>query len=233
MRAALGIDRLQAVYDRVAKRYDFQHAFLTAGSDQRGRQLLLEQAVNPGDSVLDCGAGTGSTGLLAARKTGKAGKVVLFDLSEGMLAVAKQRAGQEQLLDRMEFRSGDMLQLPFADCSFDVVLSTYSMCPVYDPAGAAAEAYRVTKLGGRIGIAHSTDPRTPWVKWIADRIETVTWRVASISLGCRSVEVLPTLERLGCTVIYKKYTGVPLWPFLVFTVEKAITQSSPSACRSG
>lgn len=224
MKAALDIDRLKAVYNRVAYRYDFQHTFFTAGSDQCGRQLLVEQAVNTGDRVLDCGAGTGSTGLLAAQKTGQAGKVVLFDLSDGMLAVAKQRAAQLQLLDRMEFKSGDMLKLPFADCSFDVVLSTYSMCPVYDPTGAAAEIYRVTRPGGRIGIAHSTDPRTPWVKWLAERVETIAWRFPSISLGCRSVEVLPTLERLGCVVIYKKYIGVPLWPFLVFVVEKKIAQ---------
>jgi len=223
MREALDKTKLNAVYNRVAERYDFQHSFFTARSDQRGRELLVDKAVSPGDRVLDCGAGTGSTGLLAAQKVGETGKVVLFDMSEGMLAVARQKTAQDQMQERVEFKAGDMLGLPFEDNSFDVVLSTYSLCPVYDPAKAATELYRVTRPGGRIGIAHSTDPDTPLVKWLADRVESIVWHLPSISLGCRSVAVLPALEQLGCKVIFKNYMGVPLWPFLVFVAEKQAT----------
>lgn len=223
MRDALDKIKLKSIYNHVAERYDFQHAFFTAKSDQRGRELLVNKAVTTGDSVLDCGAGTGSTGLLAAQKVGEAGKVVLFDLSEGMLAVAKEKAAQKQLQEWVEFKTGDMLGLPFEDNSFDVVLSTYSMCPVYNPAKAATELYWVTKPGGCIGIAHSTDPDTPFVKWLADGVESIVWHLPSISLGCRSVAVLPTLEQLGCKTTFKKHIGVPLWPFLVFVVEKPTT----------
>ena len=125
--------------------------------------------------------------------------------------------------ERVEFEAGDMLGLPFEDNSFDVVLSTYSLCPVYDPVGAATELYRVTRPGGRIGIAHSTDPNTPLVKWLADRVERIVWHLPSLSLGCRSVSVLPVLQQLKCKVIFKKYMGVPLWPFLVFVAEKQAT----------
>ncbi len=145
---------------------------------------------------------------------------MLFDISESMLAVAKDRARQARLLDRLEFQTGDMLDLPFADNSFDVVLSTYSLCPVYDPAVGARELFRVTRPGGRIGIAHSAEPTGPWVRWLADRVENVVWRFPSLSLGCRSVVVLPTFEQLGCKLIFKQRIGVPLWPFLVFVVEK-------------
>jgi len=230
MRQALGQEKLRAVYDRVARRYDFQHSFLTARSDQRGRELLVDNAVTAGNEVLDCGAGTGSTGLLAARKVGASGKVMLFDLSEGMLAVAKDRARRARLLDRLEFQAGDMLGLPFADNSFDVVLSTYSLCPVYNPATGARELFRVTRPGGRIGIAHSAEPTGPWIKWLADRVENVVWRIPSLSLGCRSVEVLPTLEQLGCRTLFKQHIGVPLWPFLVFVVEK--TESHHASLRA-
>ena len=223
MREALDKVKLTSVYNRVAERYDFQHSFFTAKSDQRGRELLVDRAIFAGDRVLDCGAGTGSTGLLAAQKVGETGKVVLFDLSEGMLAVAKEKATQDQMQDRVEIKVGDMLSLPFKDNSFDVVLSTYSMCPVYNPAKATKELYRVTRPGGRIGIAHSTDPDTPIVKWLGDRVESIVWHLPSISLGCRSVAVLPTLEQLGCKVIFKKHIGVPLWPFLVFVAEKPAT----------
>jgi ubiquinone/menaquinone biosynthesis C-methylase UbiE len=220
MRQALEKNRLQSVYDRVAPRYDFQHGLLTARSDQLGRKLLVEEAVALGNLVLDCGAGTGSTGLLAADKVGPEGHVVLIDMSEKMLEVTRTKATRLDLLERLETRVGDLLALPFADESFDVVLSTYSLCPVYDPAQGAREFFRVTRPGGRIGIAHSTVPQKPWVKWLADKVENVAWHFPFISLGCRSVSVLPTLESLGGKTLFSKQIGVPLWPFLVFVVEK-------------
>lgn len=64
-------------------------------------------------------------------------KVVLFDMSAGMRAVAKEKTAQEKMQARVAFKAGDMLSLPFEDNSFDVVLSTYSLCPVCDPAKAA------------------------------------------------------------------------------------------------
>jgi ubiquinone/menaquinone biosynthesis C-methylase UbiE len=220
MRKALDKERLRAIYNHVAKRYDFQHSFFTARSDQRGREIVVEKAVSSGDRVLDCGAGTGSTALLAARKVGPSGTVVLYDMSDGMLAVAKERATGASIQERLEFQTGDMLDLPFADNSFDVALSTYSMCPLYDPAKGALELFRVVRPGGRIGIAHSTDPERPLVKWMADKVEGIVWHFPSISLGCRSVSVLPALEKAGGSIVFKKQIGIPLWPFIVFVVEK-------------
>lgn len=220
MREALDKEKLKAVYDRVARRYDRQHAFLTAKSDQRGRIILVDKAVSPGDKVLDCGGGTGSTALLAARKVGRSGKVVIIDMSKEMLAVARNRVSQAGLTDRVEFKIGDMLDLPYEDNSFDTALSTYSMCPLFDPAKGALEIFRVVRPGGCIGVAHSTDPETPLAKWLADKVESIVWLMPSISLGCRSVSVLPALERIGCRTIFKKQIGMPLWPFLVFVVEK-------------
>jgi ubiquinone/menaquinone biosynthesis C-methylase UbiE len=220
VRSALDIGVLKKVYDRVARRYDFQHGLLTARSDQRGRRLVVEGAVTAGQRILDCGSGTGSTALLAADKAGPAGRVVLFDLSENMLEVARDRARRSGTLERLEFLTGDMLHLPFDDGVFDVVLSTYSACPLFDPVKGALEMYRVLKPAGRMGVAHSTEPRRAAARWLADRVENLVWHVPSLSLGCRSVSVLPALEAAGCRVLLTRQFGIPLWPFLAFVVEK-------------
>lgn len=220
MRKALDKDKLKSVYDRVARHYDFQHAVFTARSDQRGRKLVVERAVGLGNAVLDCGAGTGSTALLAAEKVGPKGQVTLFDMSEGMLAVAKERAGVAGLLDRLRFDVGSVHDLPYDDRSFDAVLSTYSMCPLQDPEQGALELYRVTKNEGRIGIVHSTDPEGALTRWLAEKLEDVAWRFPSLSLGCRSVSVLSALERAGGRILFQKRIGPPLWPFFVLVVKK-------------
>jgi len=220
MRSGLGNDALQRLYGRLAGRYDRQHALLTAGADQRGRRLLVERAVRTGDRVLDCGAGTGSTGLLAARRVGPGGRVTLFDLSPAMLAVARAKFERAGLQDRVTLQSGDMHRLPFADASFDVVLSSYSLCPLTDPIRGALELYRVTRPGGRIAVAHSTEPRGALARWLAARVEALAWRLPTLSMGCRAVEVLPALEGAGGRVSFQRTLGVPLWPFLVFIVEK-------------
>jgi demethylmenaquinone methyltransferase/2-methoxy-6-polyprenyl-1,4-benzoquinol methylase len=223
MREALSIEKLKSVYGNIAKRYDFQHGLITARADQRGRRILVENAVDEGNEILDCGCGTGTTGIMAAKKVGPNGKVTLFDLSEDMLSVAREKVVQENLQDRVAFQTGDMVQLPFDDNSFDVVLSTYSLCPLYDPVKGALELYRVTKPGGKLGVGHSTEPKNVIVKYLADRVENIAWRFPWLSMGCRSVNVFPALENAGGKVLLLKQIGVPLWPFLVFIIEKSAT----------
>jgi ubiquinone/menaquinone biosynthesis C-methylase UbiE len=220
MRAALEAGELKKVYAKKAKSYDKQHALFTLRSDERGRCLVVEHGVREGDTVLDAGGGTGSTSLLAAERVGPKGTVVVFDLSPDMLDVARAKATEAGLVDRMKFKSGDILELPFPDESFDAVLSTYSMCPLFDPAKGVLELYRTVKKGGRLAAAHSVEPANGAVRWIADRVESVVWRFPSLSMGCRPVETLSALRGAGADVLFEERIGVPLWPFVVYSVHK-------------
>ncbi|MDE1938110.1 MAG: class I SAM-dependent methyltransferase [Alphaproteobacteria bacterium] len=222
MHDAIAPERLSRVYTALAHRYDLQHGLLTAHSDERGRRLVVEQAVRPGDKVLDAGAGTGSTSLLAAERVGASGHVTLFDFSDGMLDVARQRMQARGLAGRVDFMSGDMLALPFSDGMFDTVLSTYSICPLFDQVAGALEFYRVLKPGGRLGVAHSVSPEGRFMRRLADALEGAAWRYPGITMGCRPGSVLPALERAGARVLFERRLGVPIFPFLVFVAEKPV-----------
>lgn len=220
MRPALSSSTLIATYNRIAEYYDRIHGLLTLHSDQRGRRLVVSRTVAPGDRVLDCGAGTGSTALLAAGRVRGAGRVMLVDMSEGMLAVARERLAKADLSGCSDCLVGDILRLPFGDPCFDAVVSTYSTCPLGDPGAGAREMYRLVRPGGRLGIAHSVEPRNPILRWLADKVERLAWRFPSISMGCRPVSVWPALEAAGARRVFDKRIGVPLWPFRVLVVEK-------------
>ncbi|MEJ2532262.1 MAG: class I SAM-dependent methyltransferase [Halioglobus sp.] len=220
MREALGLEELRGIYGHIAKRYDFQHGLITFRTDQEGRSILVENTVNQGDQVLDSGSGTGTTGIMAAKKVGEGGLVTLYDLSGEMLSVAREKVYQEHLQERVDFQTGDMVHLPFEDNSFDVVLSTYGLCPLYDPVKGALELYRVTKPGGKLGISHSAEPRNQTVKHLADWVENIAWHFPWLSMGCRSVEVLPALQTAGGKILLEEHIGFFLWPFLVFVIEK-------------
>ncbi len=219
-RTALDPSLVKSLYDRKAKNYDAQHGFVTMKSDDRGRDLVVQHGVRSGDRVLDAGGGTGSTALRAAHAAGSTGHVVVLDLSLGMLEEAERKAEDAGLADRMEFVEGDMLELPFDDASFDAVLSTYSVCPLYDPAAGALELYRVLRRGGRLAVAHSTEPESKLVRALASAVESVVWRIPSLSMGCRPVSTLPALESAGARVVMQRHFGVPLWPFVFYVVEK-------------
>lgn len=122
-------------YDRIADG-------LTISTDQTLRVALIR----PDERVLDLATGTGITAI-AARQRGA--QVTGVDLTPELLAVARSKANEAGLAD-IDFREGDAEALPFADASFDVVLSTCGHMFAPDQSKVAAELARVTRPGGRI-----------------------------------------------------------------------------------
>ena len=121
-------------YDRIADS-------LTVSTDQTLRVARLR----PGERVLDLATGTGVTAL-AARERGA--KVTGVDLTPELLEVARTKARAEGW-DDVELHEGDIEALPFADASFDVVLSTCGHMFAPDQPKVASEMARVLRPGGR------------------------------------------------------------------------------------
>lgn len=108
-----------------------------------------------GERVLDLGSGAGTDSLIAAQMVGEGGRVTGIDMTAEMLAKARA-AVAEAGLGNVDFVEGEAEQLPFADASFDVVISNGVIDLIPDKDAVYAELYRVLAPGGRLQIADVT-----------------------------------------------------------------------------
>ena len=116
-----------------------------------GETLCEALDLRAGQKVLDVAAGNGNVTLAAARRWCE---VVSTDYVPTLLERGRERAAAERLA--IEFREADAEALPFADASFDAVVSTFGVMFTADQDKAAAELVRVCKPGGKIGLANWT-----------------------------------------------------------------------------
>ncbi|MCJ7816849.1 MAG: arsenite methyltransferase [Candidatus Aenigmarchaeota archaeon] len=108
--------------------------------------------IRQGDTVLDLGSGAGIDCFLAARKTGKSGKVIGIDMTEEMVKKSRQYA-KKYMFNNVEFRLGDIESLPVEDNSIDVIISNCVINLAPDKSKVFREAYRVLKKGGRMYVS--------------------------------------------------------------------------------
>jgi arsenite methyltransferase len=108
--------------------------------------------IDEGDIVLDLGSGAGNDAFVARLLTGKSGKVIGVDMTEKM--IARARVNAEKLgYHNVEFRLGDIEELPVTDSTIDVIVSNCVLNLVPDKAKAFEEAFRVLKNGGHISVS--------------------------------------------------------------------------------
>ena len=148
----LPADGVRSMFDRIAPVYDAMNRMMTLGLDQRWRRLAVRLVVRPGDRVLDGCCGTGDLGIAAAAA---GATVVGLDFSPRMLERARRKA------PALEWIQGDLLELPFADASFDAATVGFGVRNVADLQRGIAELRRVLRPGGRLAILEITTPRGP------------------------------------------------------------------------
>jgi ubiquinone/menaquinone biosynthesis C-methylase UbiE len=192
-------ERVRAIQDKAAPRYDRQISFFERILFADGRQWACSRA--EGD-VLEIAVGTGRN--LEHYPAGV--RLTGIELSEEMLAIARRRA--RELGVEADLRQGDAQALEFAEASFDTVVITLALCTIPDDRAAAREIMRVLRPGGRlVSFEHVRSPRMP-VRAIQRLLDPVSVRFEGDHLlrdpidylGSEGFEV-ETVERLKWGIV--------------------------------
>ena len=158
--------------------------------------IQLEQ----GQTVLDLGSGGGIDVLLSAKRVGPAGKVYGLDMTDEMLALARENQQKAGAIN-VEFLKGEIEQIPLPDNSVDVIISNCVINLSADKGQVLREAFRVLKPGGRFAVsdvvvrgevpAAVRKSMELWVGCVAGALHENDYRAFLLDAGFESIDVEP------------------------------------------
>jgi arsenite methyltransferase len=165
-----------------------------------GNPTALAQ-LNAGETVLDLGSGGGIDVLLSARRVGPAGKAFGLDMTDEMLALARENQ-RKAGVENVEFLKGEIEQIPLPDNSVDVVISNCVINLSADKDRVLREAFRVLKPGGRFAVSDVvTRGAVPegvrqnmllWVGCIAGALDDFQYVAKLAQAGFDGIDIEPT-----------------------------------------
>lgn len=157
--------------------------------------------LNPGETVLDLGSGGGIDVLLSARRVGPNGKAYGLDMTDDMLALARENQ-KKSGLENVEFLKGEIENIPLPDSSVDVVISNCVINLSGDKDRVLREAFRVLKPGGRFAVSDVVvrgelpeeirRSMLLWVGCIAGALSESEYISKLRSAGFQQIELEPT-----------------------------------------
>ena len=160
-------EKIQQMFDGIAPDYDRLNHLMSLGVDRSWRRRALREIVDAGraQSILDIACGTGDFSLAIAGRMHPGSRIVGLDLSEGMLAVMRDKVAKAGLQDKISCEQGDSEAMRFADGSFDVVTIAFGIRNFAHREAALREILRVLKPGGRLVILELSVPENRILRW--------------------------------------------------------------------
>jgi ubiquinone/menaquinone biosynthesis C-methylase UbiE len=165
-----------------------------------GNPTALAQ-LEPGEVVLDLGSGGGIDVLLSAKRVGPSGKAYGLDMTDEMLALARENQRKAGVTN-VEFLKGEIEHVPLPDASVDVIISNCVINLSADKDAVLAEAYRVLKPGGRFAVsdvvvrgevpAELRRSVELWIGCVAGALEESEYRAKLAKAGFDEIGVEPT-----------------------------------------
>ena len=138
------------LFDRVSGRYDLMNDLMSAGVHRLWKREMIDWLrPTPGMTLLDVAGGTGDIALRARARIGDGGRVVVCDLSPGMVEAGRERAWNRGVLRGIDWLVGDAEALPLGARSVDAYTIAFGIRNLTHIEHALAEARRVLKPGGR------------------------------------------------------------------------------------
>ena len=151
-------EQIRRMFDKIAPSYDRLNHALSLGIDRRWRRTAVDAlGIHQPQQILDIATGTGDFALLLAKRI-KPQHIVGADISEGMMAVGREKVKEEGLQNVISFQYEDCMQLSFPDGSFDAVTSSYGVRNFQYLDKGLQEMQRVLRPGGHLLIVELTPP---------------------------------------------------------------------------
>ncbi|PYO23917.1 MAG: arsenite S-adenosylmethyltransferase [Candidatus Rokuibacteriota bacterium] len=158
-------------------------------------------ALRPGDIVLDLGSGGGIDVLLSAQRVGPTGKAYGLDMTDEMLALARENQ-RKAGVENVEFLKGEIEDIPLPDGSVDVIISNCVINLSADKDRVLAEAFRVLKPGGQLAVSDvvvrgEMPPAIRksvelWIGCVAGALEEQEYREKLTKAGFGAIDLEPT-----------------------------------------
>jgi ubiquinone/menaquinone biosynthesis C-methylase UbiE len=187
----------RASYNRLSRWYDV----IAGSTEKKYRDWGLEKlSAQPGEKILEVGFGTGHCLVSLAQSVGPNGGVFGVDISDGMLAIARERLQNEGLSGRVELHLGDAAKLDFIESgTLDGVFMSFTLELFDNPEipRVLQECHRILKPGGRLAVVSMSKTNPPGVavrmyEWFHEKVPNYA--------DCRPIFARQSIEQSGFSI---------------------------------